>query len=43
MHDRKTSLMAADLLNDRGLAFFGQQEIVLNRIPVDLGAPGEVF
>lgn len=37
LYDRKTALVAADLLNDRVLPFFEQQEIPLLRILTDRG------
>jgi transposase InsO family protein len=37
LYDRKTPVMAADLLNDRVLPFFEQQAIPLNRILTDRG------
>jgi transposase InsO family protein len=37
LYDRKTPVMAADLLNDRVLPFFEQQEIPLNRVLTDRG------
>ena len=37
LYDRKTQVMAADLLNDRVLPFFEQQAIPLNRLLTDRG------
>jgi len=37
LYDRKTSLTAADLLNDRVLPFFAEHEIPLNRVLTDRG------
>ena len=37
LYDRKTPITAADLLNDRVLPFFEQQELPLNRILTDRG------
>jgi len=37
LYDRKTPVTAADLLNDRGLPFFEEQEIPLNRVRTDRG------
>lgn len=37
LYDRKTPVMAADLLNDRILPFFEQQEIPLSRVLTDRG------
>jgi len=37
LYDRKTPVMAADLLNDRVLPFFEQQEIPVNRVLTDRG------
>jgi transposase InsO family protein len=37
LYDRKTPVTAADLLNDRVLPFFEQQEIPLNRVLTDRG------
>ena len=37
LYDRKTPLTAADLLNDRGLPFFEQHELVLSRVLTDRG------
>lgn len=37
LYDRKTPVMAADLLNDRVLPFFEQHEIALNRVLTDRG------
>ena len=37
LYDRKTPVMAAELLNDRGLPFFEQYEIPLNRVLTDRG------
>lgn len=37
LYDRKTPVMAADLLNDRVLPFFEQQEIPLSRVLTDRG------
>ena len=37
LYDRKTPVMAADLLNDRALPFFEQQEISVNRVLTDRG------
>lgn len=37
LYDRKTSLTAADLLNDRVLPFFAEQEIPLSRVLTDRG------
>lgn len=37
LYDRKTPVMAAELLNDRVLPFFEQQDIPLNRILTDHG------
>lgn len=37
LYDRKTPVMAADLLNDRVLPFFEQHEIPLNRVLTDRG------
>ncbi len=37
LYDRKTPVMAADLLNDRVLPFFEQHEIPLNRVLIDRG------
>jgi len=37
LYDRQTPVMAADLLNDRGLPFFEEYEIPLNRVLTDRG------
>jgi len=37
LYDRKTPLTAADLLNDRGLPFFAEDEIPLCRVLIDRG------
>lgn len=37
LYDRKTPVTAADLLNDRVLPFFEQQEIPVNRVLTDRG------
>ena len=37
LYDRKTPITAADLLNDRGLPFFADHEIPLNRVLTDRG------
>jgi hypothetical protein len=38
LYDRKTPIMAADLLNDRVLPFFESQEVKLLRILTDRGS-----
>jgi hypothetical protein len=37
LYDRKTPITAADLLNDRVLPFFEENEIVLSRVLTDRG------
>ena len=37
LYDRKTPLMAADLLNDRVLPFFDEHEVRLQRVLTDRG------
>jgi transposase InsO family protein len=37
LYDRKTSLVAADLLNDRVIPFFDEHGVPLSRVPTDRG------
>jgi hypothetical protein len=37
LYDRKTPVTAADLLNDRVLPFFEEQDLVLSRVLTDRG------
>lgn len=37
LYDRKTSLTAAELLNDQGVPFFEEKEVPLSRILTDRG------